>query len=289
MTFGQALRGTVLMAAAALVAPPLGAQDRPGELAAIRAELAALASDLQALRSATQAGGAAAVQAAGGASALERMDAIEARLVQLTAQSEALQNRVDRVVGDGTNRIGDLEFRLCELEPGCDTASLPITATLGGAAGGGAAGGAPVAVPVTAPAAGGAGNAPELAISEKADFDRAKGALGSGDFQGAADQFSAFGQAYPGSPLGGEAQLLRGEALARLGQTSNAARAYLEAYSGAPDGAHAPAALLGLGAALGDLGQTQEACVTLAEIGRRFGTAPQAVEAGAAMRRFACP
>ncbi|PKP72515.1 MAG: tol-pal system protein, partial [Alphaproteobacteria bacterium HGW-Alphaproteobacteria-6] len=84
MTFGQALRGTVLMAAAALVAPPLGAQDRPGELAAIRAELAALASDLQALRSATQAGGAAAVQAAGGASALERMDAIEARLVQLT-------------------------------------------------------------------------------------------------------------------------------------------------------------------------------------------------------------
>jgi tol-pal system protein YbgF len=287
MTFGQALRGTVLMAAA-LVAPPLGAQDRPGELAAIRAELAALATDLQALRSATVTGGAAAVQAAGGASALERMDAIEARLVQLTAQSEALQNRVDRVVGDGTNRIGDLEFRLCELEPGCNTASLPITATLGGAG----TGGAPIAVPVTAPAGAGAGAggaAPELAISEKADFDRAKGALGSGDFQGAADQFAAFGQAYPGSPLGGEAQLLRGEALARLGQTSNAARAYLEAYSGAPNGAHAPAALLGLGAALGDLGQTQEACVTLAEIGRRFGTAPQAVEAGAAMRRFACP
>lgn len=282
----QSVRRLAMTAVVALMALPLSAQDRAGELAGIRAELAALAADLQALRAETVTGGAAAVQAAGGATALERMDAIEARLVQLTAQSEALQNQVDRVVSDGTNRIGDLEFRLCELEDGCDTASLPITATLGGA---GSGGGAPVAVPVTAPAGGGAGVAPELAISEQADFDRAKGALGSGDFQGAADQFAAFGQAYPGSPLGGEAQLLRGEALARLGQTSNAARAYLEAYSGAPDGPNAPSALLGLGAALGDLGQTQEACVTLTEIGRRFPTAPQAVEAGAAMRRFACP
>lgn len=287
MIWRQSMQRLAMTAAVALMALPLAAQDRAGELAGIRAELAALAADLQALRAETVTGGAAAVQAAGGATALERMDAIEARLVQLTAQSEALQNRVDRVVGDATNRIGDLEFRLCELEDGCDTASLPITATLGGAAGG-----APVAVPVPAPAGGGAGAggaAPELAISEKADFDRAKGALGSGDFQGAADQFAAFGEAYPGSPLGGEAQLLRGEALARLGQTSTAARAYLEAYSGAPDGPHAPAALLGLGAALGDLGQAQEACVTLAEVGRRFATAPQAIEAGAAMRKLACP
>lgn len=282
----QSVRRLAMTAVVALMALPLAAQDRAGELAGIRTELAALAGDLQSLRAATVAGGAAAVQAAGGASALERMDAIEARLVQLTAQSEALQNRVDRVVSDGTNRIGDLEFRLCELEPGCDTASLPVTATLGG---GGSGGGAPVGVPVTAPAGGGTVAAPELAISEQADFDRAKGALGSGDFQGAADQFAAFGEVYPGSPLGGEAQLLRGEALARLGETSKAARAYLEAYSGAPDGSNAAAALLGLGLALGDLGQIQEACVTLGEIGRRFATAPQAIEAGAMMRKFACP
>lgn len=275
----------LLLAAAVLAATaaPGLAQDRARTLADIRAELGTLAAELQALKSELLAGGQAAMQAAGGTSALDRMNAIEAQLSRLTSETEALQNRVSRVVSDGTNRIGDLEFRLCEMEEGCDTASLPITQSLGGEAG---ATPAPAVTPsVTAPAA---GPTPELAVSEQADFDRAKGALDSGDFRGAADQFAAFTQSYPGGPLTGEANYLRGEALTQLGDTSNAARAYLDAFSGAPNGPRAPAALLKLGAALGLLGQTQEACVTLGEVGTRFPTAPEAVEATTAMRSLGC-
>ena len=160
------------------------AQDRAQTLADVRAELSALAADLQALRSELVQGGASALQAAGGASALDRMNAMEAALSRLTAQTEKVQNHVNRVVADGTNRIGDLEFRLCELEEGCDPENLPITQSLGGApAGGTEAAAVPV---VTTPPATGAGTAvPELAVAEQADFDRAKGALDSGDFQGA--------------------------------------------------------------------------------------------------------
>lgn len=269
-----------LVAASAL--PALG-QGKAQTLADIRAELAALAGELQALKSELLSGGPAAMQAAGGASALDRMNAMEAELSRLTSATEALQNRVNRVVTDGTNRVGDLEFRLCELEEGCDPASLPITQSLGGEAAA-----APAAAVVATTPAPATGPTPELAVSEQADFDRAKAALDSGDFRGAAEQFAAFAQSYPGGPLTGEANFLRGEALNRQGDTSGAARAYLDAFSGAPNGPRAPAALLKLGAALGLLGQTQEACVTLGEVGTRFPTAPEAVEATTAMRSLGC-
>ncbi len=278
----------VLLLCAALAVTPVAAlaQDKAQSLADIRAELSKLAADLQALRSELVQGGAPAMQAAGGASALDRMNAMEAELSRLTSQTEQVQNHVNRVVSDGTNRIGDLEFRLCELEEGCDPSNLPITQSLGGAPAGGSGGAAPV---VTTPPPTGTGTAaPELAVAEQTDFDRAKAALESGDFQGAADRFTAFAQAYPGSPLMGDAQYYRGEALEKTGDTANAARAYLQAFSGAPNGPRAPGALLRLGATLGSLGQTQEACVTLGEVGTRFPTAPEAIEAQANMRNLNC-
>nr|WP_108854697.1 tol-pal system protein YbgF [Defluviimonas aquaemixtae] len=265
---------------------PVAAQEQTQTLADIRTDLARLAGDLQALRAELVQGGSSAMQAAGGASALERMNAMEAELSRLTSRTEALQNKIDRVVSDGTNRVGDLEFRLCELEDGCDPANLPITATLGG---GGAAAGTSVTATAQSTLTGqGTTGGPELAVSEKADFDRAKAALDAGDYQGAAEQFAAFTQTYTGGPLTGEAQYLRGEALIQAGQTADAARAYLQSFSGQPDGPRAPSALLKLGAALGTLGQTQEACVTLGEVGVRFPTAPEAVEAGTAMRALNC-
>lgn len=272
------IRLSVLVLWLGALAAPAFAQDRAQTVADIRGELAALAVELQALRSELVASGPAGMQAAGGVSALDRMNAIEAELVRLTSQTEALQNKVGRIVADGTNRIGDLEFRLCELEEGCDISSLPITESLGG---GGTA--APAALPQATGTA-----QPELAMSEKADFDRAKGVLDQGDFRGAADQFAAFAQTYPGGPLTGEAHFLRGEALAQLGETSEAARAYLEAFSGQPDGPRAGDSLLRLGQSLGQLGQAQEACVTLAEVPLRFPGIPAAAEAEATMDNLGC-
>jgi tol-pal system protein YbgF len=256
------------------------AQDRTQTLADIRSELAALAAEFNALKAELVSTGAAASGAAGG-DALQRMDTIEAELSRLTARTEAVELKLNRVVADGTNRIGDIEYRLCEVTEGCDPTSLGATSVLGGDTGGAVA--APV-VTDPAPAAGGA----ELAVSEQADFDRAKEVLGTGDFRGAEQLFATFAQSYPGGPLTQEALFLRGEALTSLGETSNAARAYLDAFSAAPEGTRAPDALLKLGQGLGSLGQVPEACVTLAEVGVRYPGSMAATQASVAMQGLAC-
>ncbi len=252
-------------------------------LADIRAQISQLQAEFNSLKSELVTSGAAATGAAGG-DALQRMDAIEAALTRLTSKTEEVELKLNRVVADGTNRIGDLEFRLCELEEGCDIAALGDTAPLGG---GGTAPTAPVADTTADPAAAGTAG-PELAIGEQADFDRAKEVLGQGDFRAAADLFATFAQSYPGGPLTQEAHFLRGESLSQLGDTSGAARSYLEAFSGQPSGPQAAPALLKLGQALGALGQTPEACVTLQEVGTRFPGSAEASNATLAMQGLGC-
>jgi tol-pal system protein YbgF len=269
--------------------PVLGhAQDRQQTLADIRSELAALAAEFNALKSELISTGAINSGAAGG-DALTRMDTIEASLARLTARTEEVELRLNRVVNDGTNRIGDIEYRLCELTEGCDPANLGATSVLGGASGGAAAPAVspPVASVGTGTGTTGTGGA-ELAVAEQADFDRAKEVLGQGDFQGAAALFATYAQSYPGGPLIPEAHYLRGEALSKLGDTGNAARAYLDAFSAAPEGPFAPDALLKLGEGLGALGQVQEACVTLAEVGARFPGSMAATQSTVAMQGYGC-
>jgi tol-pal system protein YbgF len=266
-----------------VAALPFGAvaQDRAQSLADIKAELSALMAEFNALKSELVSSGAAASGAAGG-DALQRMDTIEAALVRLTAKSEEIELKLNRVITDGTNQIGDLEFRLCEQTEGCDIANLPEIAVLGGS-------GAPAVVPdPVEPSSGDTGGA-ELALSEQADFDRAKEVLGQGDFRGAADLFATYAQSYPGGPLIQEATVLRGDALAQAGDTAEAARAYLDAFSGKPEGSFAAEALMKLGMALGDLGQVNEACMTLAEVGNRFPGTAAAGEAAGAMPALQCP
>lgn len=254
-------------------------QDRTQTLADIRAELAGLAAEFNALKAELVSSGAAMTGAAGG-DALTRMDTIEAELARLTARTEAVELKLNRVVSDGTNRIGDIEYRLCEVTEGCDLATLGATSVLGGETG--AAPAAVVAVPA-APLAGA-----ELAISEQADFDRAQGVLGSGDFRTAADLFATFTQSYPGSPLTQQAHFQRATALEQLGDTSGSARAYLDAFSAAPEGTQAPDALLKLGEGLGKLGQVPEACVTLAEVGTRYPGSLAATQSTVAMQGLGC-
>jgi tol-pal system protein YbgF len=269
-----------LLVVLALLPVAAVAQDRTQTLADIRAELGSLAAEFNALKAELVSTGAAA-SGLGGGDALQRMDTIEAELSRLTARTEEVELKLNRVVSDGTNRIGDIEYRLCEVTEGCDPTTLGATSVLGGDSGGGTV--APV-VTDAPPVAGGA----ELAISEQADFDRAAGVLASGDFRGAAELFATFTQSYPGGPLTQEAHYRRGEALTSLGETSNAARAYLDAFSAAPEGPFAPDALLKLGEGLGALGQVPEACTTLGEVGVRFSGSMAATQAFVAMQGFGC-
>jgi len=280
------LCGLAVLATLACVPRPGLAQDRDATLADIRQELSVLYVELRRLRRELSTTGGTGELVTGG-SVLDRLSAIEGELQRLTAQTEELELRIEGVVRDGTNRIGDLEFRLCELEPDCDIATLGETPTLGGA---GASDPVPGAAPADDAANGDGAAEPELAVGEKEDFENAEAALEDGEYAAAADLLRGFRETYPGSPLAGRAGLLLGRALEGAGDTSGAARAFLNTFSAAPADPAAPQALYRLGAALGRLGKVDEACVTLGEVGPRYPQAADVVEAARdEMRELGCP
>lgn len=251
------------------------AQDQQ-TLADIRQELTVLHVEIQRLKREMSTTGTPTPNLAG-SSVLDRVAAIETELQRLTRQTEQLDYRINSIVQDGTNRIGDLEFRLVELEGG-DVTKLGETSTLGGDVTVAAAGETPPATVAEE----------ELAIGEQAEFDIAEKALLDGDYQTAADMFEKFDATYPGSPLAAAAHLNRGRALDGLGDTREAARAYLASFTGDSTGAVASEALFELGAALGRLGQTSQACVTLAEVSARFPGSGAADEATRELATLDC-
>ncbi|WP_303361317.1 tetratricopeptide repeat protein [Paracoccus sp. (in: a-proteobacteria)] len=274
-----------LCCAAPLTAPAQPAAEAATTLADLRAQLRSLASELQSLRAELNASGAAGFQAAGGDSAIDRMNAIEAQIARLTGQTEQLQNRIGHVVTDGTRRINDIEFRLCEMDPACDLGALMTQPDLGSMA----QGGAPVA-PVIAPVPdsnGGAGAAP-ASTTEQAEFDRAQEVLGQGDFQRAAELFAAFAQTHAGGPLTANALFLRGAALDSAGDPQGAGAAWLESFAAAPDGPQAGASLLGLARVISDSGDALAACLYLAEIPARFPGSAAADEANRRLNALDC-
>jgi tol-pal system protein YbgF len=269
---------------------PGRAQDNSETLADIRQELSVLYVELQKLkRELSTTGGVSDVQVGG--TVIDRVNALEAEVQRLTAKTEQLEFRIDSVVSDGTNRVGDLEFRLCELEPDCDIATLEPGATLGGVepSTGSTVTGTDAGVEAdTGTDAGIGAGGVELAVGEQADFDSAMAAFEAGDYAAAAEQFALFQTNYPGGPLSAIAGLKRGEALEAAGDLTGAARAYLDTFSSAPNGDEAPQALFLLGQSLGRLGQTNEACVTLGEVEVRFPQSDAVLEARSAMRNIGC-
>jgi len=267
------------------------AQDSGETLADIRQELSVLYVEIQKLKRELSTTGATGDVQVGG-SLIDRVNAIEGEVQRLTSKTEQLEFRIDSVVSDGTNRIGDLEFRLCELESDCDISTLEPGDTLGGVAaatGGAQSGGTQANDGATGADSGsGAGSGVQMAVGEQADFDAASAALEAGNYTAAAEKFEQFQTNYPGGPLSAKAGLLRGEALEGADEMTKAARAYLNTFSAAPNGPEAPQALYRLGRALGKLGQTEEACVTLGEVGVRFPGGGPAQMARTEMQALGC-
>ena len=258
---------------------PLGAAAQDAQtLADIRQELTVLHVEMQKLRRELSTTGTSNL-ILGGSTVLERVGAIETQLQRLTAKTEQMDHRIDRIVSDGTNRIGDLEFRLVELEGG-DVGTLSETSTLGG--------GTPPVVDANTPTPDTSETGEQLAVSEEADFQQASKALSDGAYKKAADLFTQFESAYPGSPLAAEANLSRGKALDGMGDTREAARAYLASFTSDATGPVAPDSLFELGAALGRLGQTDQACVTLGEVSARFPGGQAASDAQREMTLLGC-
>lgn len=268
------MRAFVVMAC--LLAGPAFAQDRAATLADVRQDLTVLYQEIQKLK--VELSTTSGAQVPTGGDALARIGAIESELQRLTAKTEELEFRINRVVKDGTNRVADLEFRLIELEGG-DVSQMGQTTTLGGET----AAQTPAPAPQPDPS-----NAPQVAVGEQADFARAVKALEAQDFATAVDLFAALNATYPGGPYAVDAEIGRGDALSGLGDAREGARAYLAAYNLAPDGARAPEALLKLGRGLQALEQVDAACQILAQLSASFPDAGEALEAQSLSRNMSC-
>ncbi|MCB1368863.1 MAG: tol-pal system protein YbgF [Rhodobacteraceae bacterium] len=271
----MAMMRILLVLALVLGGTSATAQTRRETLADIRQELSFLYVEIQRLKQEQSTTGDG-VTVSGSGTPLKRLDAVEGELQRITGKVEELEFRIDRIVRDGTRRIGDLEFRLVELEGG-DISKLGETTTLGGE---------PLKTPpaVVVPDSSGS----EMAVSEQSDYAAARKAFDDGDHAQAAEMFAAFAEAYPGGPLTPEAQYYRGESLAALSNWSSAARSFLQAFSSAPDSDIAPQSLYRLGISLDKIGQRQEACLTLNEVGLRYPGSAASDSATADMAAMDC-
>lgn len=271
-----------LVVAVALVLGATGSGARAETLADLRAETEALGAEIARLRTELVRGDGAEDRRIEG-DTLERIDRIEAALSRLTAQTEELEFRIRRIVSDATNRLGDIEFRLVELEGG-DVTELGRTPPLGGldlSLPDGI-----VAAPSPEPAPGNDG--PLMAADERRAFEAAAAFLQDERPDEAAEALAAFIDAYPGGPMTAEAQLLLGAAHSARGAYGDAARAYLNLFTADPHGPRAPAALLALGEALSDLGETSEACVMFDELSIRFPDSEEAARGRDFFARLNC-
>ncbi len=248
----------------ALLAAPAQAES----VAELRSELSALSTAVAELARELSSGEAASQPGFDG-SLIDRVDRIREELARLTGRTEELEFRIRRAIDEASNRLGDLEFRLTELEGG-DTSALPPPRPLGGDSGS-------------------TEGTPQLAAGEQSAFDRARELSEQGDYEAAAEALAQFIELYPGSPLGAEASMLLGAAHRARGAESDAARTYLNLYLADTEGSDAPRALLALGESLGRLDQRDEACVMFDELRERFPSSSEALEAEEARARLSCP
>ena len=264
-------------------------------LADMQASLREVAADLQALRAELLASGAPGFAAAGGDSAIDRMNAMEAQLATLTGLTEQLSNRIRRVVADGSNRVGDIEFRLCELDENCDLGAL-MTADLGSrgdqsvpgpgpapqrdsGGDGGVSSGSAISTTLLPPLTQTA-PAPTPPTEEEArEFNQARATMKAGQWDDAIAQLDHLVSAHAGGPLTADSLFLRGAAQQAAGRVPDAAESWLRSFGADPGGRRAPASLMALSRALAALGTPRDACPYLSELTRRFPDAPETAEA----------
>ncbi|MEJ6707364.1 MAG: tol-pal system protein YbgF [Amylibacter sp.] len=271
---------------AATFISPIWAQAQDEQtLADIRQELQFVYAEIVHLKRELSTTGSAA-QTANNGPALQRIDALESEVRRITGGIESKQNWIERIVSDGTNRVGDLEFRLCELKTGCDISNLDRTAPLGGKIPnrqGAVSTGQTTQTVSTATT-----DTSGVTDSEKATFQRAMSAFESQDFASANSQFDTLVANFPGGPLTGEVHYWKGASQAGLGDWESAARSFLESFSGSPQGTKAPDALYRLGISLRELGQVEEACLMLSEVPIRYPSASVLGEAAAERNALGC-
>lgn len=221
-----------------------------------------------------------------------RLQQMESQLRDLTGQIERQQYQLGQITQRLDKLVADVDFRLRRLEGAAPAAAPDAMAPAPDSAAA-----APGLFTQPAPAApadnGLLGTLPATAPAASADaeYDTAFGLLRRKDYAGAEKAFTAFLSAHPGHRLAGNARYWLGETYYVRQDMNNAALAFAEGYKADPKGPKAPDNLLKLGLALGSLGKTDKACLSLRQIGKDFADAPETLRTRAtqAIDELHCP
>jgi tol-pal system protein YbgF len=116
-------------------------------------------------------------------------------------------------------------------------------------------------------------------------FAKARQLMLAGDYDAAESAFAGYVEAYPDAPKAPEASYWLGKTLSVRGAHSDAAKAYIGAIRGWPKTSWAPDAVVELSRSLVALKKPQDACQTLAELGKRYPKPPANVATRAAAVR----
>jgi tol-pal system protein YbgF len=123
------------------------------------------------------------------------------------------------------------------------------------------------------------GGIEQVALTEETPetlYKKSDEALLRRQFDIASNGFRKFLQTYPDHSLAGSAQYWLGESYFSQGDFRTAAQNYLQGYQKYPKSRRAPDSLLKLGLALNKLGQKDQGCAALSNVGTDY---PKAVEA----------
>lgn len=209
---------------------------------------------------------------------LTKVQQLETQIRALTGRIEELGYRLERVSTQVDKVQTDTDLRLQSLEGGASATS-------------------PADRPDAAPADGStqtSGSPPQslgqLSQSDASPAPRQQAALPEGsveeqyqgafdylvkhDYERAEQAFQGFVQAHPDDALAGNAQYWLGETYYVRQRYQDAAVAFLEGYQKYPSSPKAADNLLKLGMALGQVGQTAEACTTFERLRTEFPNAP---------------
>ena len=129
----------------------------------------------------------------------------------------------------------------------------------------------------------------QTAVSDDPDtvYAEAQRLMQAGEYQRAGAAFTDYLTRFKDRPNSAEASYWLGETLYMREAHADAAQAYIAALRGWPKTAWAPDAVVKLSSTLVSLKQPAEACKSLAEFDRRYGSAPAAVKARARQTRTA--
>jgi tol-pal system protein YbgF len=230
----------------------------------------------------------------------DRFAGIDDQVRDLTGKIEQLSHQISEATSRLDKLVSDVDFRLSALEKGAAPAQSGDAApgAQGAAQAGQNAGAQQRLVLVPGSPAGQAAAAPAVQLpqgSPEAQYEFAYGLLlqaqrEQSDFTRPEQALRAFIAANPNHKLAGNAQYWLGETYYVRRDYQSAAATFAEGLQKYPKSDKAPDNLVKLGMTLGQLNRKPEACGTLAEVDKRYPSAPAQIKQTAQRERvrFGC-